>query len=49
MLPALLGYFTDKNVKLDRYDTVQKSQVTDVMFSGRPPGGYIVNMNIYYY
>ena len=27
LLPALLGHFTDKNLKLDRYDTVQKSQV----------------------
>jgi len=27
LLPALLGYFMNKNTKLDRFDVVQKSQV----------------------
>jgi len=31
LLPALLGYFTNKNTKMDRFDVVQKSQVMDVI------------------
>lgn len=27
LLPALLGYFTNKNTKLDRFDVIQKSQM----------------------
>jgi len=30
LLPALLGYFINKNTKLDRFDVVQKSQVTNI-------------------
>ena len=31
LLPALLGYFVNKNTKQDRFDVVQKSQVVNTL------------------
>jgi len=32
LLPALLGYFLNKNTRLERFDAIQKSQVMNTLW-----------------